>query len=71
MLRGQQGGFYPSIMSGLTTAGPYFLTAAFAQGARLLHNNKKRMTTRRRFKAPKKATGQKVRKTLKKTRPVA
>lgn len=48
MLRGQRGGFYPSVMAGLTTTGPYFVTAAFAQGLRLVRNEKKRMASRRR-----------------------
>ncbi len=46
-MRGQAGGFYPSVMYGLSSAGPYFVTAAFAQGARLIRNNKERMATRR------------------------
>ena len=46
-LRQQRGGFYPSVMSGVTGAGPYFITAAFAQGVRLLKNNKTRIKSRR------------------------
>lgn len=48
MPRKQKGGFYPSVMYGLTSAGPYFVTAAFAQGARLIRNDRGRMATRRR-----------------------
>ena len=43
-----KGGFYPSVMAGVSTTGPYFLTAAFAQGARLIRNNRTRMASRRR-----------------------
>ena len=42
------GGFMPSIMGGVLKSGPYFMTAAISQGSRLMHNNRKRMATRRR-----------------------
>ena len=40
------GGFAPSIMGGVVRVGSYAVTAAIAQGSRLLRNNKKRMTSR-------------------------
>jgi hypothetical protein len=43
---GGRGGFYPSIMYGVSTAGPYFMTAAFMQGRRLIQNDRSRMTSR-------------------------
>ena len=48
-LRGQgaqTGGFYPSVMDGLTSTGPYFVTAAFMQGARLIRNDRARQGAR-------------------------
>lgn len=43
-----KGGFYPSVMAGLSTTGPYFMTAAVAQAIKLVRNNKTRMAARRR-----------------------
>jgi len=42
-----KGGFIPSVMGGVMKAGPYFMTAAVAQGSRLLRNNRSRMASRR------------------------
>jgi hypothetical protein len=42
------GGFYPSVMGGVATTGPYFVTAVVAQAARLIRNERQRMSTRRR-----------------------
>jgi len=54
-----KGGFYPSVMVGLSQSGRYFITAAFAQGVRLVRNNKSRMAcrkfTRRRSKRSKRS----------------
>jgi hypothetical protein len=44
----QHGGFYPSVMVGVSTAGPFFIPAAISQGTRLIQNNKARMASRRR-----------------------
>lgn len=41
------GGFVPSVMGGVMRVGSYAVTAAVAQGSRLLQNNKKRMSLRR------------------------
>ena len=41
------GGFAPSIMGGVVRVGSYAVTAAIAQGSRLIRNNKKRMASRR------------------------
>lgn len=41
------GGFVPSVMGGVMRVGSYAVTAAVAQGSRLLRNNKKRMSLRR------------------------
>lgn len=46
--RKQRGGFLPSVMGNLLTTGPAFLTAAIAQGVRLLRNTETRMKSRRR-----------------------
>ena len=46
--RKQHGGFYPTVMVGVSTAGPLFIPAAISQGARLIQNNKVRMASRRR-----------------------
>jgi len=43
-----QGGFYPSLMGGVLQNGPYLVTAAFAQGSRLVRGNRERMATRKR-----------------------
>ena len=40
------GGFYPSVMHGLATTGPYFTMSAVAQGVRLLRNEPERMKGR-------------------------
>ncbi len=48
------GGFYPSAMGSILTTGPFFMTAAFYQGRRLLTNNTKRMATRRGFQKTRK-----------------
>jgi len=40
------GGFYPSLMGGVLQNGPYLVTAAFAQGSRLVSGNKERMASR-------------------------
>ena len=45
-----KGGFYPSLMGGILSNGPLLVSAAVAQGARLLRNESERMkhrTTRR------------------------
>jgi hypothetical protein len=42
------GGFVPSVMGGVMRVGSYAVTVAVAQGSRLLRNNKKRMSLRRR-----------------------
>jgi len=42
-----RGGFYPSIMVGVTRVGPYLLTSAASQAVRLVNNNKTRMAKRR------------------------
>ncbi|NBV77140.1 hypothetical protein EBR66_03195 [bacterium] len=42
-----KGGFYPSVMVGVSQTGPYFVTAAIAQGVRLVRNNKSRMARRK------------------------
>ena len=42
------GGFYPSVMGGVATTGPYLMTAVVAQASRLIRNDKQRMGTRRR-----------------------
>jgi hypothetical protein len=42
-----KGGYIPSIMGGLLRSGPYFMTAAMAQGGRLVRNNKTRMASRK------------------------
>ena len=44
--RSLKGGFYPSIMHGIATTGPYFTTVAVAQGVRLIRNNTDRMRGR-------------------------
>jgi hypothetical protein len=44
----KKGGFYPSLMGGVLSNGPLFVPAALGQGMRLLRNNTKRMTARRR-----------------------
>jgi len=41
-----QGGFYPSLMGGVLQNGPYLVTAAFAQGSRLVRGNRERMKAR-------------------------
>ena len=46
-LKKLRGGFYPSLMGGLLTTGPFFFTPALAQGIRLLRNNTARMKSRR------------------------
>lgn len=42
-----KGGFIPSVMGGVMKVGPYFMTAAMAQGSRLLRNNRSRMSSRK------------------------
>ncbi len=44
----KKGGFYPSLMGGVLSNGPLFVPAALGQGMRLLRNNTKRMSARRR-----------------------
>jgi hypothetical protein len=43
-----RGGFVPSVMGGLVSKASYLSTSAIAQGVRLLWNDKKRMSKRRR-----------------------
>jgi hypothetical protein len=43
-----RGGFYPTLMGGVIQNGPYLMSAAFAQGARLIQGDKKRMSRRKR-----------------------
>ena len=42
-----RGGFYPSVMHGIATTGPYFMTAAVGQGIRLVRNETGRMKGRK------------------------
>jgi hypothetical protein len=49
-----RGGFYPSVMHGIATTGPYFMTTAVAQGFRLIQNDKERMKSRRSRKSRRK-----------------
>lgn len=42
-----KGGFYPSLMGGVLSNGPLLVSAAVAQGARLLRNNSERMKHRK------------------------
>jgi len=44
-----KGGFYPSVMHGVATTGPMFITACVAQGVRLLRNNTERLRERARI----------------------
>ncbi len=44
----KKGGFYPSLMGGVLSNGPLLVPAALGQGMRLLRNNTKRMSTRKR-----------------------
>ena len=44
-----RGGFYPSVMGGVATTGPYFVTAALVQASRLIKNNRTRMAARKRI----------------------
>jgi hypothetical protein len=41
-----RGGFYPSVMTGLMRAGPYFITSAVMAGRLLLENDRARMAAR-------------------------
>ena len=43
-----KGGFYPSLMGGVLSNGPLFLTPAIAQGVRLLRNSTARLKSRKR-----------------------
>ncbi len=43
-----RGGFYPSLMGGVLSNGPLLVSAAVAQGARLLRNESDRMKARHR-----------------------
>lgn len=42
-----KGGFYPSLMGGVLSNGPLLVSAAVAQGARLLRNESERMRHRK------------------------
>lgn len=42
-----RGGFYPSLMGGVLSNGPLLVSAAVAQGARLLRNESERMKHRK------------------------
>lgn len=44
----KKGGFYPSLMGGVLSNGPLLFPAAIGQGMRLLRNNRKRMSLRKR-----------------------
>lgn len=50
------GGFYPSAMGSILTSGPFFATAAFFQGRRLISNNTERMRARAKGKSRGSAT---------------
>lgn len=41
-----RGGFYPSVMTGLMRAGPYFITSAVMAGRLLIQNDRSRMAAR-------------------------
>lgn len=45
--RKYKGGFYPSLMGGVLSNGPLLVSAAVAQGARLLRNESERMRVRK------------------------
>ena len=57
-----RGGFYPSVMHGIATTGPYFMTTAVAQGFRLVRNEKERMRGRKVGSRKAKKAGRKTRK---------
>lgn len=44
----KKGGFYPSLMGGVLSNGPLLFPAALGQGMRLVRNNRKRMSARKR-----------------------
>jgi len=45
-----RGGFYPSLMGGVLSNGPYFFTPALASAAKLLRNSQDRLRSRRKAK---------------------
>lgn len=46
--RNLRGGFYPSLMGGVLSNGPIFVSAAIAQGVRLVRGSDERLKSRRR-----------------------
>lgn len=61
-----RGGFYPSLMGGVLSNGPLLVSAAVAQGARLLRNESDRMKLRHRM--TRKNTSKRTSKSRKNTR---